>query len=125
MSRHNRDFKGVWIPKEIWLSDKLSLVEKALFVEIHSLDNERGCFASNEYFANFFALSTRQIRTHISSLKTKGLISVIVRDRNQRTIRTVGRYRRISIKEREDLADRKLELVQRMRQWPDRDVPRG
>ena len=125
MARHNRDFKGVWIPKEIWLSDKLSLVEKALFVEIHSLDNERGCFASNEYFANFFALSTRQIRTHISSLKTKGLISVIVRDRNQRTIRTVGRYRRISIKEREDLADRKLELVQRMRQWPDRDVPRG
>jgi Helix-turn-helix domain len=125
MSRHNRDFKGVWIPKEIWLSDQLSLVEKALFVEIHSLDNERGCFASNEYFANFFTLSARQIRTHIASLKTKGLISVSVRDRNQRTIRTVGRYRRISVKEREDLADRKMELAQRMRQWPERDLPRG
>ena len=46
MSRHERDFKGVWIPKEIWLSADLSLTEKALFVEIHSLDNERGCFAS-------------------------------------------------------------------------------
>ncbi len=125
MSRHNRDFKGVWIPKEIWLSDTLSLVEKALFVEIHSLDNERGCFASNEYFANFFALSARQIRTHISSLKTKGLISVSVQDRNQRTIRTLGRYRRISTKEREDLADRKAELAQRMRAWPERDLPRG
>lgn len=125
MARHNRDFKGVWIPKEIWLSDQLSLVEKALFVEIHSLDNERGCFASNEYFAKFFGLSSRQIRTHISSLKSKGLIGVTVVDKNQRTIRTVGKYRRISVKEREDLADRKAEIAQRMRAWPERDFPRG
>jgi len=43
MEKHDRDFKGVWIPKDIWLSENLSLMEKVLFVEIHSLDNERGC----------------------------------------------------------------------------------
>ena len=123
MASLNRDFKGVWIPKEIWLSDKLSLVEKALFVEIHSLDNERGCFASNEYFALFFSLSTRQIRTHIASLKTKGLISVTVRDRNQRTIRTVGKYRRVSMAERSELATRRADLAEKMRVWPQRDLP--
>jgi len=43
MERMQRDFKGVWIPSEIWLSEKLSLIEKVLFVEIYYLDNERGC----------------------------------------------------------------------------------
>lgn len=62
MERTWRDFKGVWIPKEIWLSPELSLMEKVLFVEIHSLDNERGCYASNRHFAEFFGLSERQIR---------------------------------------------------------------
>ena len=38
MPKPERDFKGIWIPKEIWLSEQLSLVEKVLFVEIHSLD---------------------------------------------------------------------------------------
>jgi hypothetical protein len=27
MEKHDRDFKGVWIPKEIWLSENLSLME--------------------------------------------------------------------------------------------------
>ena len=27
-----RDFKGIWIPKEIWLDDKLNLLEKCLLV---------------------------------------------------------------------------------------------
>ncbi len=120
MGRHERDFKGVWIPKEIWLSADLSLTEKALFVEIHSLDNERGCFASNQYFADFFGLSDRQIRTHIGTLKKKGFINVSVRDRNQRTIRTVGKYRRISVAERADLAQRKSQLSRSMRVWPER-----
>ena len=39
-----RNFKGVWIPREVWLSEELSLMEKVLFVEIDSLDNERSCF---------------------------------------------------------------------------------
>ena len=34
MEKHPRDFKGVWIPKEIWLTDQLSLMEKVLFVEM-------------------------------------------------------------------------------------------
>lgn len=36
----NRDFKGIWIPKDIWLSDKLTLQEKIMYIEIDSLDNE-------------------------------------------------------------------------------------
>lgn len=55
------NLRGLWIEREIWLSPQLSLVEKVLFTEIRSLDNERGCYASNHYFAVFFSVSDRQI----------------------------------------------------------------
>jgi len=93
---YERDFKGVWIPKDIWLSRELSLMEKVLFVEIHSLDNERGCFASNRHFAEFFDVSERQIRTYVGTLKEKGYITVTIANRNERVIRTAGRYARLS-----------------------------
>ena len=51
-----RDFKGIWIPKELWILKDLSLLEKVMLIEIDSLDNENGCYASNDYFADFFGL---------------------------------------------------------------------
>ena len=68
MEKPSRDFKGIWIPKEIWESEQLSIMEKVLFVEIHSLDNERGCYASNRYFSEFFHVSERQIHTNLQSM---------------------------------------------------------
>ena len=95
MEKLPRDFKGVWIPKDIWLSRQLSIMEKVLFVEIHSLDNEDGCYASNRHFAEFFDVSERQIRTHIGSLKKEGFISVSIQNRNDRVIHTIGKYARV------------------------------
>ena len=94
MEKPSRDFKGIWIPKEIWLSGQLSLMEKVLFVEIHSLDNADGCYASNRYFADFFGVSERQIRTYIGTLKEKGFVFVTIKNRNERVIRVVGKYAR-------------------------------
>lgn len=71
-----RNFKGVWIPKEIWLAKDLGWSEKVLLVEIDSLDGEQGCFASNEYLADFFKLSKDRISKMISSLRDKGYITV-------------------------------------------------
>jgi len=113
MEKTQRDFKGVWIPKEIWLSDKLSLMEKVLFVEIHSLDNERGCFASNRYFAEFFNISERQITTYIAALKQKGFISVTMRDGYDRTIRTAGKYARASDDHLRSLQQMRSDLAQK------------
>jgi len=92
MEKPVRDFKGVWIPREVWLSSELSLMEKVLFVEIHSLDNERGCYASNRYFAEFFGVSIRQIGTYVASLKDKGYISLRIENKFERTIRVTGKY---------------------------------
>jgi DNA-binding transcriptional ArsR family regulator len=114
MERPARDFKGVWIPREIWLSPTLSLMEKVLFVEIHSLDNERGCYASNRYFADFFGLSPRQIGTHIASLKEKGFVTVDIQNQNERTIRVCGKYARVREPELRRLREEKAALIHRM-----------
>ncbi|NAB85985.1 helix-turn-helix domain-containing protein, partial [Enterococcus faecalis] len=71
-----RAFKGIWIPKNVWLDKELSWTEKFLIVEIDSLDNDDGCFASNEYFSNFFGLSKDRVSKLISGLKEKGYIDV-------------------------------------------------
>lgn len=72
----NRAFKGIWIPKEIWLSTDLKVMEKLVLVEIDSLDNEEGCFASNDYFSKFFSLSKNRCSEIIKSLEKKGYITI-------------------------------------------------
>lgn len=69
-----RDFKGIWIPKEIWLSKDLTMKEKIFLIEIDSLDNEFGCFASNTYFSEFFGISKSRCSQVIKSLEEKGFI---------------------------------------------------
>lgn len=70
----NRDFKGIWIPKEIWLNKELSALDKVLLAEISSLDNEQHCFASNEYFAEFCGVGVATITRSIKKLKELGYI---------------------------------------------------
>lgn len=73
-----RDFKGVWIPREIWLDRNLNWSEKLLLVEIDSLAKNGECFASNAYFAEFFALSKDRISRLVTSLREKGYVEVEV-----------------------------------------------
>ena len=47
------EFLGVWIPREVWLDERLSMIDKGILTEITSLDNENHCSAGNEYFAKF------------------------------------------------------------------------
>jgi hypothetical protein len=75
MEEIKRDFKGIWITKEIWLDTELSWIEKFVLAEINSLDGEEGCFASNDYFSKFFKLSKTRISQIINSLIQKKYIS--------------------------------------------------
>ena len=86
--KENRDFKGVWIPKDIWLNTDLSIIEKVLLVEIDSLDNsDRGCFASNEYLAKFVQLSEGRVANIISDLKKRKFIIQVFFDGRNRGLR--------------------------------------
>ena len=79
-----RDFKGVWIPKDIWLAKNLSWTEKLVLTELDSLDNDDGCFATNEYLGTFFGLSKGRISKIISKLAKEKYIKVTLIYKNNR-----------------------------------------
>lgn len=81
-----RAFKGVWIPAEVWLSDELTIYEKAVFAEIDSLDGENHCWASNEYLAKFCKMSEVTISRSISKLIQLGFIEKLSFDGRQRVL---------------------------------------
>lgn len=82
-----RDFKGVWIPKEIWLSKELSALDKCIFAEIDSLDNEDHCTAGNDYLAEFCQCSERKVSETISKLIRLGYIEMVSFDGRCRVLK--------------------------------------
>ena len=75
MEEQQRAFRGVWIPAEIWLDDKLTVMEKVLYAEIDSFCSKgRECFANNAHFAKMLQVSERQIQRLLVSLEEKGVI---------------------------------------------------
>lgn len=75
MSTENRDFKGIWIPKEVWFDKRLSALDKIILMEVDSLDqDENGCYASNSYIANFCQCSESKVSKSIAMLKDCGYL---------------------------------------------------
>lgn len=72
-----RDFKGIWIPRELWEDENMTKMEMLLFVELDSLSSYgKGCFASNKYLSKFLHVSSSRISQLISSLTEKEYIKV-------------------------------------------------
>ena len=90
----SRDFKGIWIPKDIWLHPELNCIEKCMAAEIDSLDCEDGCFASNEHFMKFMGLKESTIRAIISKLKKLGLVEIISFNGRKRYLRGYSKIAR-------------------------------
>lgn len=85
----DREFKGVWIPKEVWLDERLNPLEKVILFEVDSLDKgEQGCFASNEYIAKFCSCSAWKVSTAISKLIDLGYIRLESFDGRQRVLKS-------------------------------------
>lgn len=83
-----RDFKGIWIPKEIWLTEELTIMEIFLLAEIHSIDGDIGCHATNNYFAKMLGITDRSIRTYIARLIKKGYIKRTGRKGRNRVLKS-------------------------------------
>lgn len=96
----SRDFKGVWIPKEVWLDTRLNALDKVILMEIDSLDqDEKGCYASNEHLANFCQCSKTKVSTAISKLIECGYLYIQNFDGRKRELKSrVSNFERQSIK---------------------------
>ena len=75
---NDRDFKGVWIPKDIYLNKDLTPTEKFLLVEVDSLSKNGECFASNEHFAQFLQISKDRVSKLLTKLRRMGLIEIVL-----------------------------------------------
>ena len=86
----DRNFLGVWVPKNVYLNKQLSWSEKILLVEIESLDNENGCFASNDYFADFLDVTKTTVSVAISKLKKLGFVEQVSFDGRKRVLKVIN-----------------------------------
>lgn len=78
MEDFERDFKGIWIPADIWLDERLSTFDKIILMEIDSLDcSPNRCFAGNEHFSELCQCSERVVSASISKLLELGLIEKV------------------------------------------------
>lgn len=84
-----RDFKGIWLPKEIWLDERLTALDKVILAEIDSLDcGDKGCYASNEYIANFCQCASSKVSITVSKLKELGYIEEVAFDGRTRVLKS-------------------------------------
>lgn len=101
-----RDFKGIWIDKQIWLDKRLNALEKVILMEIDSLDNEEtGCYASNKYIAEFCQCSETKTSTAISKLIDLDYIYLKSFDGRTRILKS-----RLSKNERQTLNNLKADI---------------
>ena len=75
----SRNFKGIWIPREIWLHPTLSMQAKALWAEIDSLYDEEkgGCYASDEYLEQFIGLKRSRLHELYKELIEAGFLEKV------------------------------------------------
>ena len=84
-----RDFKGIWIPAEVWLDERLNPLEKVILMEIDSLDcGDKGCYASNEYIAEFCQCSESKVAHAVTRLVELGYVSRKSFDGRQRILQS-------------------------------------
>lgn len=85
----DREFKGVWIPREIWLDERLNSLDKIILTEIDSLDNgDEHCHAGNDYLAQFCQCSASKVTKTISKLIELGYVQVHSFDGRVRRLRS-------------------------------------
>lgn len=86
-----KQYKGVWLPKEILDNPDLTPTEKILLAIIESLDDEElgGCYASNEYLGSKIDSPAKSTSNRIASLKEKGYIIQTKYDGRHRFIRSI------------------------------------
>tara|TARA_R100001129_G_scaffold183676_2_gene166669 strand:- start:9 stop:782 length:774 start_codon:yes stop_codon:yes gene_type:complete len=97
----NNDY--IIIPGNLLRSTDLSMMQRLLYAKILGLDNDNGCYASNQYFADCLGVTKDYVSKALSDLKKKGYISIRLnyaegsKQVESRTIRCMSDTYRISV----------------------------
>ena len=74
------------ISGNILRNDDLTYMQKLILAKITNLDNDKGCFATNKYFARLLSTSINSVSKTINQLKSMGLIEVEITNNTDRSI---------------------------------------
>ncbi len=88
----NENFKGVWSHKEVFELGKMPGNERYILSMIINLEHkERGCYATNKYFAKILHIKEKQVSKYISKLFDKELITseILTDEGNKRILRSL------------------------------------
>lgn len=82
------NFKGFWVPAEIWERKDLTVKQRVILARILSLDRGDGCFASNDYLAKDIGTTRGSIATLLSRFRKLGLLENVGFDGRTRFCKT-------------------------------------
>ncbi len=91
MGTTQKEFTGVWLPKEVIEDQELSPLEKMIYAEIACFEV---CYMKNEQFADRYGKADRTISRIISKLKDKGYIVEDVFNGRMRGLMVVRDFRK-------------------------------
>lgn len=109
---NKRECKGLWIPIEIYLDERLSSQDVFLIAEIDSLDNGEGCFARNEHFCKRMKIKERAVQNHLKELEKLGLIEIVLNRKNN-TRRIFSNVKEIVYEQEKTKRNKLRELTQK------------
>jgi Helix-turn-helix domain len=92
-----KTFTGIWIPKNIWLSNELTPIQMLVLMQIAALDNDFGCKASNEHIGEFFGVHATTISEHIQNLQRLDFITCQYEDQKGKAGRTIKCTRKFKL----------------------------
>lgn len=84
-----REFKGIWIPREVWLDSRLNALDKVIFAEIDSFSSSgKVCFQNNATIAEFCQCSESKVSKTVSKLIDLGYIRCVSFDGRKRYLQS-------------------------------------
>lgn len=102
----SREFKGIWIPADLWLDTQLTAVQKVIYAEVDSFCSKgRSCFFSNEYLSTFCNISIPTITRLIRDMIEKGYLKQEGFDGRKRYLKIAKQPHQIDEPNQNDEAD--------------------
>lgn len=77
-------FKGVWIPKAVFIIDDLTLHQKIILSIVLNLSSDKPCNATNNYIGEILGIHPTRVSVHLNNLKKLDYLDIYI-DRNKVT----------------------------------------
>jgi len=77
-------FKGVWIPKAVFVLDDLTLHQKIILSMVMNLTSDEPCYATNHYIGEILGIHPTRVSVHLNNLKRLGYLDIkIIRNKDK------------------------------------------